>query len=609
MQLANAAFSATSRAPTSCSALPRSSAPLRHAVLPHQNLVAETGRLQPKHRSLKPEATKTPYPPPSRVIQTDAPTDVEYDAVIVGGGMGGLATAAQLVAKGAKVVVLEKYLLPGGSAAHFKRAGFTFDVGSSMMFGMGQEGTTNLITKCLQAVGRQLPTVPDPTQVVYHLPKSERFPQGLHVSVWRRYEAFLTELGERFPHERAGIRAFYDECWKVFNSLNVLELKSLEEPRYLLGQFAVQPLACLTLASMVAANTGEVARRHIKDPELLRFIDIECFIWSTVSADLTPMINSGMVFCDRHFGGINYPVGGVGRIGEELAEGIIEHGGHVAYKAHVKEILLAEEAAGGGEQRQQRAVGVRLADGRVFRGKTVISNATRWDTFEGLIGEDKLPTSEKLFRQRYKKSPSFFSLHMGVRAEVLRGLSDCHHILLEDWGKMEDARGVVFLSLPSLLDPSLAPPGYHVVHAFTPDWIDNWQDLSPSEYEAAKEAVSDQLCERLEAVLPGLREGIVFREAGTPRTHRRYLSRVDGSYGPIPSRRPLGMLSMPLNTTDIRGLYCVGDSTFPGQGVNAVVFSGFGCAHRVLCDLGREPTWPLLDQAYGRLLAAVRNAS
>lgn len=45
-------------------------------------------------------------------------------------------------------------------------------------------------------------------------------------------------------------------------------------------------------------------------------------------------------------------------------------------------------------------------------------------------------------------------------------------------------------------------------------------------------------------------------------------------------RRPLGMLSMPFNTTSIKGLYCVGDSTFPGQGVNAVVFSGFGCAHR-----------------------------
>jgi hypothetical protein len=45
----------------------------------------------------------------------------------------------------------------------------------------------------------------------------------------------------------------------------------------------------------------------MQDPELLSFIDIECYCWSTVLAEFTPMINAGMVFCDRHYGGINYP--------------------------------------------------------------------------------------------------------------------------------------------------------------------------------------------------------------------------------------------------------------------------------------------------------------
>lgn len=51
---------------------------------------------------------------------------------------------------------------------------------------------------------------------------------------------------------------------QVFNALNTLELKSLEEPRYLLEQFAAHPIACLTLASFVASNTGDTARRVIK---------------------------------------------------------------------------------------------------------------------------------------------------------------------------------------------------------------------------------------------------------------------------------------------------------------------------------------------------------
>lgn len=58
--------------------------------------------------------------------------------------------------------------------------------------------------------------------------------------------------------------------------------------------------------------------------------------------------------------------------------------------------------------------------------------------------------------------------------DVVQG-TECHHILLEDWNKMEDARGTLFVSIPTLLDPSLSPPGTHIVHLFTPDWIDSWQ--------------------------------------------------------------------------------------------------------------------------------------
>ena len=507
--------------------------------------------------------------------------------------MGGLTAAAKLVEKGSSVLVLEKYIIPGGSAAHFERHGFRFDVGSSMMFGFGENGTTNLLTRVLAAVGKKLETVPDPTQIHYHLPSD------LEVKVWRDYDDFIAELVFKFPHEEAGIRKFYGECWRVFNSLNSLELKSLEEPRYLLEQFGKNPGACLTLASFVATNTGDVARKHIKDPELLRFIDIECYCWSTVSADLTPMINAGMVFCDRHYGGINYPVGGVGCIPEAMADGIIEAGGHIMYKANVKEILLE-----GG-----KAVGVRLADGRQYRGKAVVSNATRWDTFGHLVSESDLPASELSFRERYVKAPSFLSIHAGIRSSVLPSNAECHHIIVEDWEKMELPYGTLFVSIPSLLDPSICPEGTHVFHAFSPDWIDAWEGLGPQEYEKKKEEVADMIFDRLETIFPGLKEGVIMREVGTPRTHRKFLNRIDGSYGPIPSRRPLGMLGMPFNKTGIQGLYCVGDSTFPGQGVNAVVFSGFGCAHRLLCDQGKEPKLPIIDEAFSALLSSVRESA
>jgi prolycopene isomerase len=493
-----------------------------------------------------------------------------YDVIVIGSGIGGLVTATQLAAKGAKVLVLERYLIPGGSAGYFERQGYRFDVGASMIFGFGTEGTTNLLTRALATVGMSLETIPDPVQIHYHLP------ENLDLKVHRNYENFLQELIKYFPDEEVGIRRFYDECWQVFNCLNAMELLSLEELGYLMRVFFQHPLACLGLVKYLPQNAGDIARRYIKDPQLLKFIDMECYCWSVMPASHTPMINAGMVFSDRHYGGINYPKGGVGQIAQKLVDGLEKVGGEIQYKARVTKILVE----------QGKAVGVKLANGQEYRAKRIVSNATRWDTFEKLISPEQMPAAEKRWQKRYKKSPSFLSLHLGVEAQVLSSETECHHILLEDWQKMEEAEGTIFVSIPTLLDPSLAPEGHHIIHTFTPSWIEDWQGLSPQAYQEKKEAAANRLVNRLESIFPGLSKGLDYQEVGTPRTHRRFLGRDDGTYGPIPSRKLAGLLGMPFNRTAIPGLYCVGDSTFPGQGLNAVAFSGFACSHRVAVDLG-----------------------
>jgi prolycopene isomerase len=530
---------------------------------------------------------------------TASETALDWDVIVIGSGIGGLVTASQLAAKGAKVLVLERYLIPGGSGGSFRRAGYTFDVGASMIFGFGQKGHTNLLTRALADVGEHCTTIPDPAQLEYHLPG------GLTVAVDRDYESFLAELTARFPHEAKGIRAFYDTCAQVFRCLDAMPLLSLEDPAYLAKVFFKAPLACLGLARWLPVNVGSVARAHIQDPNLLRFIDMECFCWSVMPADRTPMINAGMVFSDRHAGGINYPKGGVGVIADKLVAGLERHGGAIRYRSRVVKVLLE----------QGRAVGVRLADGQELHARRVVSNATRWDTFgdpdrdgqqpEGagelpasampsqtLIDGADTPAAERTWRRRYRPSPSFLSLHLGVRADLIPEGTHVHHLLLERWEEIEAEQGTVFVSMPSLLDPSLAPAGHHIVHTFTPSSMEAWQGLSPTAYAAKKEADANRLIARLEAILPGLAGAITHREVGTPRSHRRFLGRSGGSYGPIPAMRLPGLLPMPFNRTGISGLYCVGDSCFPGQGLNAVAFSGFACAHRIGADLGLNP-WAL----------------
>ena len=494
-----------------------------------------------------------------------------FDAIIIGSGIGGLVTASQLAAKGAQVLVLEKYIIPGGSGGSFKRKGYTFDVGASMIFGFGEKGYTNLLTRALKDVDEKCETIPDPVQLEYHLPNK------FDISVDKNYEKFINKLSATFPKEKEGIRKFYDTCSNVFRCLDSMPLLSIEDPSYLFKVFFKSPLSCLGLARWLPVNAGDVARKFIKDPELLRFIDIECFCWSVMPALKTPMINAGMVFTDRHVGGINYPRGGVGKIAEKLVSGIEKLGSKIRYKANVTEILIKDE----------KAVGVRLSNGEEIYSNIIVSNSTRWDTFgledkkKGLIANKNVPKSEYKWAETYKPSPSFVSIHLGVEKNIIKDNFNCHHIIVENWDNLENEKGVVFVSIPTLLDSSLAPDGKHIVHAFTPSSMNEWEGLSRKEYLQKKEEYFSFLIDRISTILPNLQKNIEHKEIGTPKTHKKFLGRYQGSYGPIPSQKLLGLLPMPFNSTKIKNLYCVGDSCFPGQGLNAVAFSGYACAHKI----------------------------
>jgi phytoene dehydrogenase-like protein len=263
---------------------------------------------------------------------------------------------------------------------------------------------------------------------------------------------------------------------------------------------------------------------------------------------------------------LDYPVGGSGAIIDALVRGFTKFGGQLLLSSHVDQILIENK----------QAVGVRLKKGKEIRAsKAVISNASVWDTLK-IIPDGALPFE---YQQKSLNTPqcnSFMHLHLGIDGTHLDPNLACHHLVVNDWDRGVTAeQNVVAVSIPSLLDSSLAPPGKHAIHVYTPatEPYSIWENLDrrSEEYQQLKEKRSQVMWSALERIIPDIRDRCEITLVGTPLTHERFLRCHRGSYGPAWNA---GEALFPNSLTPINGLYCCGGSTFPGIGVPAVAASG-----------------------------------
>lgn len=140
----------------------------------------------------------------------------------------------------------------------------------------------------------------------------------------------------------------------------------------------------------------------------------------------------------------------------------------------------------------RKAVGVRLTDGSVIRAKKgVISNASIWDTMK-LLPEGVIDQSVIEERSSLPQTPSFLHIHAGIDQSKVPEDLECHYCVVDDWSKPINHPGnVVIISIPSKLDPTLAPQNKHTIHAYTAgsEPYNIWEglDRQSDEYKRLKE--------------------------------------------------------------------------------------------------------------------------
>ncbi|MBD2257630.1 NAD(P)/FAD-dependent oxidoreductase [Pseudanabaena sp. FACHB-2040] len=486
------------------------------------------------------------------------------DILVIGSGIGGLSCAALLARYGNSVTVCESHSIAGGAAHSFERSGFTFDSGPSLYSGLSHSPSTNPLRQVLDALEEDLD--------------------------WATYDTWGVCLPEGDFLTTVGADQFCEVLQQIRGEQAVQEWRALQQVMGPLGQGAIAlPPAALRFDWKVLSTVAPFAPkllRHapslgqlngpfsrvmdgvITDEFLRNWLDLLCFLLSGLPASGTSAAETAFMFAEWYRPGVklDYPIGGSGALVNALVRGLEKFGGSLRFSAHVQEILVEEG----------RATGVRLRSGEVLRAqRAVVSNASTWDTLK-LLPQDAVPKSFVEQRQSTPECESFMHLHLGIDGNGLPADLACHYIVVNDWTPGVTApQNVVLISIPSVLDPTLAPAGKHAIHVYTPgsEPYDLWQgcDRNSPTYAQLKEQRAEVMWWALERVIPDIRRRCEVSLVGTPLTHERYLRRHRGTYGPAIAASD-GFFPGP--KTPLPGLLCCGDSTFPGIGLPAVAASG-----------------------------------
>lgn len=494
------------------------------------------------------------------------------DVIVIGSGIGGLCCAALLAYYGLSVTVCESHSIPGGAAHAFDRGGYRFDSGPSLYSGLSYSPSANPLKQVLDLIGENLPCATYSTWACC-LPEGDF---DTTVGAEQFCEVLLALRGAAAVTEWRNLQRVMEPYAKAAIALPPIALRWDWGAALTVGRFASSLLESASCIKRLTGSFGSIMDEVITDPFVRNWLDLLCFLLSGLPAHSTSAAEMAFMFADWYRPGVvlDYPLGGSGALVDALVRGLQKQGGELRLNAHVERVLVE----------QGRATGVVLRDGKTLRAKrAVVSNASMWDLIK-LLPEAAVPARFRRSRQQTPQCESFMHLHLGIDAQGLPANLACHAIAVNNWeAGITAPQNVVLISIPSLLDPSLAPPQKHSLHIYTPgnEPYSLWQgmDRRSKVYAQQKQERAQVMWRALERIIPDVRSRIEVEQVGTPLTHERYLRRDRGTYGPA-IRAGSGLF--PGATTPLPRLLCCGDSTFPGIGLPAVAASGMIAAHTLI---------------------------
>ncbi len=498
---------------------------------------------------------------------------------VVGGGLGGLAAACTLAARGHAVTLFERNSWVGGKAAVLENNGFRFDMGPTILT------VPNVLHRIFGEANRK---VEDYMELVRLDPQWRCFFQdGSRLDLIEDIEAMGARLGE-FSGDPGEVGRYSDFMkwskdlhrisddfffWKpiggikdMFQAGGLMDLEGLRD----------------VLRMKMGRSVAQMIRKHITDERAAQMIDhFTQYVGS--SPDASPAILCSIAHMQTSEG-VWYPMGGTRAVPVALEKLGRELGVEYRTSAKVEKINHAN-----GE-----VTGVTLADGETIPFDSVVSNCDSVRTFEELIGGAEASKFERTGKHEPACSGVVLYLGLNKRYDHLlhhnfvfsRDPEEEFHAIYEEGRPAPDP--TCYVCAPAVTEPAVAPPGgealYVLVHTPYLRKDHDWTKMLP-EY---REVILQKL--RTTAGLEDIDERIVTEDTLTPQgINDRYHVLNGAIYGLASHGKFRGAFKPNNRRPEVKGLYLCGGAAHPGPGMPMVLMSGWIAADALNKDAAPSP--------------------